>query len=280
MDQETPDCRSDRRHFRFAGPLAVAATKAQRFLEQVKGVAGMRLGVIEVGRPPEPLGKVHGHYPAMFEALLKPAMPDLEIQVYRAIDGDIPTSTGGVDGWLVTGSAFGVYDPEPWIAEVRDFGKRLLDDGAPTVGICFGHQILAQAAGGRAEKSEKGWGVGRHEYDIVARPEWMADAPRRFATYVSHQDQVVEAPLNAAIIARSNFCSCAMLQLSETCITLQSHPEMPRDFVADLYELRRDRIGSERVDEALSEIDSRIDAGLVATWISRFYRSARARVTR
>lgn len=237
----------------------------------------MRLGIVEAGRPPEPLRPRHGLYPAMFERLLAPAIPDLSVETVSAIDGDLPDDPTAVDCWLVTGSAYGVYDAEPWIADLKRFCETLLESGVPTVGICFGHQILAEAAGGRVAKSEKGWGVGLHRYDILARPEWMADAPRSFSTYVSHQDQVVEVPLNAALIARSDFCPCAMMQVSPTCITLQSHPEMPLAYVRALYEFRRQRIGDDRVDAALASLDGRCDADLVATWIARFYKSALAR---
>ncbi|PWG73917.1 GMP synthase, partial [Enterococcus hirae] len=82
------------------------------------------------------------------------AIPDADFEIFRAIDGEIPEDTDLVAAWLITGSASGVYDGDPWIDALRDFCKRLLDEEKPTVGICFGHQILAEAAGGRVEKSK------------------------------------------------------------------------------------------------------------------------------
>ncbi|MFC6854570.1 gamma-glutamyl-gamma-aminobutyrate hydrolase family protein [Marivibrio halodurans] len=232
----------------------------------------MRIGILEAGRPAPALLETHGDYIAMFESLLAPAMPEAEFLGYAAIDGHLPRSLDEADGWLITGSAFGVYDRDPWIGALKKFAREAIDRGQPVFGICFGHQLVAEIMGGRAEKSDAGWGIGVHDYAVRAPADWMADAPSRFGNLVSHQDQVTVPPPGAKLLAGSDFCPNAMLEILPNAATLQSHPEMPAAYCRDLYESRRERIGAATVDEALASLANPIDAALVAGWIGNFFR--------
>jgi GMP synthase-like glutamine amidotransferase len=239
----------------------------------------MRLGILEAGRPPAPLDEKHGLYPAMFTDLLRPHLPETaEITSFSVIDGDFPDSVVDRDAWLITGGANGAYDPDPFIARLHDFARAAAEAEAPMIGICLGHQIIANALGGKAEKSDRGWGVGVHVYRVQETRDWM-DVPvgGAFSTYVSHQDQITAPPPGATVLASSDFCPYAMLEVSERILTLQSHPEMPSAYVRDLYDARRPRIGDERVDEALAGLSDgprAQDADRVAAWIGAFLNRA------
>ena len=147
----------------------------------------------------------------MFEALLGAADPRLEFATVRVVAGEMPASPGQADAWLVTGSRHGVYDGLPWIEPLKAFLRACVAARVPVVGICFGHQILAEALGGRAVKSDKGWGLGVQDYELVARPGWMDGLPERFSVRALHQDQVVELPPGATVLARSPHCAYAAL---------------------------------------------------------------------
>jgi GMP synthase-like glutamine amidotransferase len=111
-----------------------------------------------------------------------------------------------VEAVMITGSPAGVYDDEAWIGPLADFIRAGAAAGVPQVGICFGHQILAEALGGKVIKSDKGWGVGRHTYDVVACPGFVSETcPPTVSAAVSHQDQVVALPPGAEVIAASDF---------------------------------------------------------------------------
>src|SRR5690349_14343646 len=125
----------------------------------------MKLAIFETGRPPGDLAARFGDYPAMFAALLGEGF---EIDRFDVAAGDYPASPEAHDGYLITGSPAGVYEDDPWIAELATFIKRV-KGRAKLVGICFGHQIMAEALGGHVEKADKGWGVGLHNYPIVRR---------------------------------------------------------------------------------------------------------------
>src|ERR1044072_5407553 len=116
----------------------------------------MNLAILETGTPPEPLIAEYGRYPAMFEALL-----GMKAASYDAPAGALPPDVGRHDAYLVTGSPAGVYDELPWIAKLKTF-LQAAKGRARLVGICFGHQIMAEAFGGRVEESARGRGGGLH----------------------------------------------------------------------------------------------------------------------
>jgi GMP synthase-like glutamine amidotransferase len=240
----------------------------------------VRLGILETGRPPEGL-EGHGSYAAMFERLLG---PDLDYVVYPVLDGVFPEAVDEVDAWLVTGSRFGAYDDASWIRRLEDFLRQVMAARVPMVGICFGHQLLAQAMGARVEKAAAGWGVGPHDYEIVERPAWLTGYPARLTLNAMHQDQVLTLPPGARLIARSGFCPIAALAYGDQAMSIQAHPEFDNAYERALIEKRRGvLIPAERADPALAAIDDDAaaapDAARVADWIRRFLAAARARRT-
>jgi len=225
----------------------------------------MSLAILEAGAPPPELLADFGHYPAMFEQLLGVRATSYEVRA-----GELPPDVGDHSAYLITGSSAGVYDDLPWIQPLIDF-LRAAGGRAKLVGICFGHQIMAQAFGGHVEKSARGWGVGLHAYPIVRHEGWMDEAPL-VAAPASHQDQVVRPPPDAALIASSAFTPYAGFSWRDRqAISFQFHPEMSPAFAAALYESRRDRIPE--VDAAIASLDAPNDSARIGAWINRFLQS-------
>jgi GMP synthase-like glutamine amidotransferase len=202
----------------------------------------MRIGILETGEVHEDLKGRHGDYPEMFERLLGAIDPELEFLTVRVVAGEMPASPIEADAWLVTGSRHGVYDDLPWIGPLKDFLRACIAARVPVVGICFGHQILAEALGGRAVKSDQGWALGVQDYEVVARPGWMTHVPDRFAVRALHQDQVVALPPTATVLARSPQCPFAAIAYGDPeapdAVSLQPHPEFDAGFIDALLELR------------------------------------------
>jgi GMP synthase-like glutamine amidotransferase len=222
----------------------------------------MKLAILEAGAPPPALEDRFGRYPAMFEELL-----GLDARSYDVQAGALPPDVGRHDAYLITGSSAGVYDDLPWIPKLVTF-LRAAKGRARLVGICFGHQIMAEAFGGRVEKSAKGWGVGLHSYPIVRHEAWMDPVPL-VAAPASHQDQVVAAPPEAELIASSLFTPYAgFAWRDQPAISFQFHPEMSPGFAAALYASRRDRIAD--VDAAIASLDAPNDNARIGEWIRRF----------
>lgn len=222
----------------------------------------MSLAILEAGAPPPALLAEFGHYPAMFERLL-----GTEATTYEVRAGELPPDVGRHSAYLITGSSAGVYEDLPWIAPLIAF-LRAARGRAKLVGICFGHQLMAEAFGGRVEKSARGWGVGLHAYPIVRHESWMDDVPLVSAP-ASHQDQVVQPPPAAELIASSVFTPYAGFSWrDQPAISFQFHPEMSPAFARALYDSRRERIAG--VDAAIASLDAPNDNDRVGGWINRF----------
>jgi GMP synthase-like glutamine amidotransferase len=131
----------------------------------------MKLAILETGRPPADLEPRFGDYPAMFSRLLG---PEFEIGSFDVQAGQFPdpSAHGAV---LITGSPAGVYDDLPWIPPLLEFIRAA--GGAKMVGVCFGHQAIAQALGGNVVKSDKGWGTGLHRYQVTGAQAWIEPVP-------------------------------------------------------------------------------------------------------
>lgn len=225
----------------------------------------MTIGILETGGPPEPLADRYPGYGRMVHDLLGPATPT---RVYDIRSGELPARADACAGWVVTGSAAGVYDDDPWIAPLKGF---LQQASGPMVGICFGHQIMAEAFGGKVIKSPKGWGVGLHRYDIAAPQAWMdSDAPIRLP--VSHQDQVVETGPGAVVVGGSTFTPYGFLAYPErNAVSLQAHPEFAPEYARALIETRRgSRIDAAFADEAIASLAQPNDNARVGSWLKRF----------
>jgi len=222
----------------------------------------MNIGILETGRPPGNLAERFGDYPAMFAELLGPGF---ETESYDVASGELPNPATH-NAYLITGSPAGVYDPLPWIEPLEEFIRAAKD--SRMVGICFGHQVMAEALGGHVEKSDKGWGAGLHNYSVVRREPWM-DGADGIAVPASHQDQVVIQPPNTNIVAESSFTPFAALAWTDRpAISFQFHPEFAPAFAKALIGRRYDIVPDP--DAAIASLDAPNDNVRVAGWIRRF----------
>ena len=223
------------------------------------------IAVLETGRPPAALQPIHGDYPSMFADLLGQGF---ETQAFDVQAGDLPDAAA-FDGAIITGSAAGVYEDHVWIPPLLDW-IRNARGRTRLVGVCFGHQAMAQALGGRVEKSGRGWGVGLHRYQVIEAQSWMVPSLSEIALSASHQDQVVVKPEDARVTLASDFTPYAGLAWGDDAITLQPHPEFSRAFTGALVEGRRGRIETAVVDRALESLEAEDDRAPVADWIRGF----------
>jgi GMP synthase-like glutamine amidotransferase len=226
----------------------------------------VRAGLLVVGHVDERAQHIAGDYPELFGALLGPV--GIEVVPYAAEDGQLPATLRECDGWIMSPSRLSVYDDEPWIADCEDVMRAAIADEIPFVGICFGHQLLAQALGGRVEKAADGWGVGVQRYDVCEAIGPMRPAANQFALLASHQDQVVEVPSDARVIASAPYCPVAGLAVGDRMWTVQAHPEFVPALAEHLLSLRVDLIGVEKVATARASLDQPLDAQLIANWIA------------
>jgi len=201
----------------------------------------------------------------MFRALLGDGF---ETEVFDVQAGELP-DPAAFDGAIVTGSAAGVYEGHAWVPPLLDW-LRSAKGRLRLVGICFGHQAMAEALGGRVEKSDRGWGVGLHRYEVAAHEPWMEPPAAALAIPVSHQDQVVTSPPGARVILASAFTPWAGLAWGEDAISFQCHPEFSPAYAAALVEGRAGRIPPSVATEALASLKTPDDRPVLGAWIRRF----------
>lgn len=187
----------------------------------------MKIGILQTGKSPEQLAPAFGDYGNMFERMLDGR--GFTFTIYDILEMEFPKSISEQDGWIITGSRYGAYEDHEWIPPLEALIRDLHTAKAPMIGVCFGHQIIAQALGGRVEKFDGGWSVGRVEYDAGGE---------KLPLFAWHQDQVTKAPEGAKTVASTNFCAHAALTIGDHIYTIQPHPEFTADFVTGLAETR------------------------------------------
>lgn len=227
----------------------------------------MKIGILVCGHAMDEVKKTHGDYGDWFQTLL--AGNGFDFDVYDVVDMEFPTDIHDADGWLLTGSRHGAYEDHAFIPPLEDFVRKAYAAPVPMVGICFGHQLIAQALGGKVEKYQHGWAVGRQDYvfqdhGAVALNAW-------------HQDQVMQLPKDASVIAGNDFCKYAGLVYGDRAYTVQPHPEFSNPVMARYIDLRRDPAiyDPAMMDRAFANTERVNDASLLAGEIARFFKQPR-----
>lgn len=233
----------------------------------------MKLTIIQTGEVPAPLRGRFGPYRQMFETMFDGTGQGFSYDLVAASDGAPLPDPRTLDGIVITGSPAGVYDDYPWLDPLRAFIRDAYGSKTPMLGVCFGHQIMADALGGDVRKSEKGWGLGRHSYAVTARPGFMRDAPLSLAVACSHQDQVIVPPADAEVILASDFTPNAGLAYRNgAALSFQPHPEFADDYALALAELRRGKAPDNVVETAISSIATPSHSADVAGYIGQFFK--------
>lgn len=236
----------------------------------------LRIGILKADSVLPDLSIKHGEYPDMFRTVLLAAEPGVDVRSYDVENGVLPTANDACDGYVITGSRRSVYEPLPWIEGLTEWVRKAADDGTPLVGVCFGHQLVAQALGGRTAKADRGWTIGVQSYDLD-RP-LPFDAGRKSLRLIhSHQDQVMELPRGAERIGGNAACPIALYGIGDRVLCVQGHPEFSPEYARDLYAKRREVFGEPLYSSALESLDTENDRYPFARGMVDFVRKGAAR---
>jgi GMP synthase-like glutamine amidotransferase len=234
-----------------------------------------RVTIVETGLVPPQHRERHGSFPQMFERMIGASDPCFAFDVVSIANGEACPDPDQTEAILITGSAAGVYDDEAWIAPLEQFVRAAYAGRTPMVGVCFGHQLIAQALGGVVRKSEKGWGIGRHVYRVV--PGNGVIEGEHIALACSHQDQVIEPPAEARTILSSDFTPHAgLLYANGVTLSVQPHPEFDVGFAHVCCELREGRAPESVVRAAKASLAEPLDSARLGGAIARFLASGSA----
>jgi GMP synthase (glutamine-hydrolysing) len=222
----------------------------------------MKIGILQTGHSPDEVRGALGDYSDMFARLL--GGHGFDFVTFNVVDGEFPAGPEDADGWLITGSKHGAYEDHPWIPPLEDLIRAIRDAGKPLIGVCFGHQIIAQALGGKVEKFAGGWAVGPTNYDfgdeIMTLNAW-------------HQDQVTVLPEGAKVLASNDFCANAALAYGDTILTIQPHPEFGKPLLDGLITHRAPGVvPADQIAAARDKLDAPLDSARFADRMAAFFK--------
>lgn len=205
-------------------------------------------------------------YPELFKDLL----PNYSFEIFNVCNGVFPNSASDYEAWIITGSHLSVYDKIDWIIKLKDFVRDISLADKYCIGVCFGHQMLGEAMGGVVQKSEKGWCVGVHEFEILEREDWMRPYYHKVNLLMSCQDQIQFLPKNSKVLAQSPMCPVGIIRIGNKMLGIQGHPEFSAVYVKSLMLDRANRIGEQTVKTGIESLNIPMQSRVVAQWINNF----------
>ncbi len=234
----------------------------------------MKIGILKCDSTMEHFRKDYGDYPDMFISLFQSVDPKLEFETYDVILGEYPKNLCDNDIYLISGSRYGVNDGDKWIDDLEKFVLNIQSCKHPLIGICFGHQMIAKAFGGKTELAPQGWGAGVQNYKKILTKPWMNPDLEQFSILSFHQDQVTKLPEGAVLIAESNFCPYSAYYIGDWLISFQGHPELTKDYVRALLYQRKNILGQEILECSIKSLENQIQPEVIAKWILNFMHNA------
>ncbi len=216
---------------------------------------------------------IWGSYAAMFERLLRGVGFQGEVDVFSARQGQYPASFGSYDAFLLTGSRADAFSNEAWVDTLREHVRALLVQKKKIIGVCFGHQLIAHCLGARVDRASQGWGLGRTHY-TWHEPSLFSDGVQQVCLLASHQDQVLELPPGARLLASSDHCPIAAYAIDQQVLCLQPHPEFEPEYSAFLLDKQRGRHGEAVYQEKLAALPGAHDGPRMGRLMRQFMEQA------
>lgn len=234
------------------------------------------LAIIKVGDTFDALREQRGD----FEHWMAAGLGDtrLPVVVLDPRRGDKLPPPTEISGAIVTGSHAMVSHREPWSEATGAWLAQLVGHGTPVLGVCFGHQLLADALGGEAGDHPGGLEIGTVEVEL--RPEaaddaLMHDLPARFEAHVVHRQSALRLPEGAVRLAGNAFEPTQAFRVGESAWGLQFHPEFDAEIMRGYVDHLADTLRAEGSDPAA--LRERVAAtAAAAQLLGRFARIAEA----
>ena len=224
----------------------------------------MKFGLLQCDHVLDQFRPIAGDYDEMFARWLPGAW-----RVYDVAAQQLPEDFDECDLWVGTGSKASVYDDDPWIHAYAAWVRRAYEARAPFLGVCFGHQMMGHALGGRVAKSWRGWGVGMHEFTVHQTERWMIPPLKAVHVLMSCQDQVEELPPDAVVLAGDDHCPVGIFRVGRM-LGIQGHPEWIPGYAEALLAHRAARIGEERARAARATLGQAASNTQFEQWVRRF----------
>ncbi|KAL2513600.1 Class I glutamine amidotransferase-like superfamily protein [Forsythia ovata] len=222
-------------------------------------MGGRKFAVLLCAEDSEYVKKIYGGYFWVFVRMLE---EEGEIwDLFRVANGEIPDDekVGEYDGFVITGSCNDAHGDDLWICELLNLIKKLDAMKKKVLGICFGHQILGRALGGKIGRASSGWDIGiTNVYLQSSNIITSLKLPASLSIIECHRDEVWELPPKAEVMAWSNNTGIEMFRYGDHIMGIQGHPEYTKDILLHLIDrlLHRDLIKESCAKEAKSRLEA------------------------
>jgi GMP synthase-like glutamine amidotransferase len=196
---------------------------------------------------------------------------DWTYDVFHVPAGEWPADETRYDAFILTGSRHDAFADTPWIVALRARVVSLVAARRKLVGICFGHQVLGHCLGAPVGRAPGGWHVGRFGYDWHGTGALHAGGEEaRFDLLAVHQDQVLDLPAGARLLASAPTCPVAGFTYGDHVLALQPHPELDTITVGNLADRFRPVIGDAAADAARAGLAAGHDGDAIGRLIVEF----------
>ncbi len=205
--------------------------------------------LIQAGNPPQAVRDRFGTFADMFRPLLGSLGGGM--QVVRAYADESLPPPASVAGALITGSPGNLTDDAPWMRAAADWVCAAMDCDLPLLGVCFGHQLMAQALGGRVDFHPAGREVGTRRIELLAAAQddaWLADMPATFNAQLLHEQSVMEPPPGAKVLGRNGHDAYQILRYTARAASMQFHPEFTLPIMQAYLDVMGERLSAEGLD--------------------------------
>jgi GMP synthase-like glutamine amidotransferase len=239
----------------------------------------VRIGLLETDVLYDDLIIDYGSYGLMLEKYLTPLEKNsLEFVYYRTQQGELPLFLDECDAYIITGSKAGAYEDHDWIAPLSNWIIEAHNAKTKILGICFGHQLIAQALGGQVELSDKGWGIGVRSLLTIPDSPFSQPLPKYLDLIYSHRDQVIVLPPQAHNFLADDFCPHAGFTIGQHIVSLQGHPEFDRQYAERLLSRRAEIIGEPTYSQGIRSLRQGTDANFIGRLILDFLRPVKSQI--
>ncbi|MFO0638289.1 MAG: glutamine amidotransferase [Polyangiaceae bacterium] len=205
------------------------------------------LVVLRSGDVPPPIAATRGEYLGWFRREVGSTWTHAWLEHDVRTGGAFP-DPGDVSGFVLTGSSASVTERAPWMLAFEAYLRDCVARDVPMLGVCFGHQILAQALGGLVEKNPNGREIGTREVRVLEPDPVFDELGSTFTVNTTHVDSVTRLPPGARVLARTELEPHAAYALPGRARGVQFHPEIDGDAMRSWVTLRRPLIEAEGLD--------------------------------
>lgn len=207
--------------------------------------------ILQTGNPPHSVGATYGGFDQMVCSVsgLAPG----RIAVIKAYKGERPLGPAHYGAALITGSRANITDRAPWSEACAGWVRDAMDVSLPLFGICYGHQLMADALGGRVDYHPQGREVGTHRVALTKAGKAdaaLAGMPDVFAAHFIHEQSVIEAPQGASVLASNPHDPNQMLRFAPNALSVQFHPEFTAPIMRAYFDVMESFLTTEGLDVA------------------------------